>query len=75
MAQQDKQCLGSIGSLVGSPAQHSGLRFQNCRTCCFVPSCVVDLIPGLGAPKKQKNETLMGLFSTDININSVPSET
>ena len=54
--QQDRQCLGSTGLQVPSPAQHSELTIQR---CCNYTS---DLIPGQGTlyatgqPKKKEEE-------------------
>ena len=49
VAQQDRQCLGSTGMQVQSPAQHSGLRIQHCR------SCGLGLRPWLGSDPWPKN--------------------
>ena len=46
MVQQDKQHLGSNGTQVRSPAQHSGLRIQPCRSCCLVRGFGLDPWPG-----------------------------
>ena len=42
--------LESAGKQVQSPAWHSGLRIQHCRSCGLGHDCSLDLIPGLGTP-------------------------
>ena len=44
------QHLGSIGTLVGSRAQHSGLRIQCCCSGSLGHDCSSDLIPDPGTP-------------------------
>ena len=52
--------LGSSGTRVRSPAQHSGLRIRCCHSCSFGGSCGLNLISGLEtsicheAAKKEK---------------------
>ena len=46
----DWQCLGSAGTQVHSPAQHSGLRIRCCHSCDLDHNCSSDLIPDTGTP-------------------------
>ena len=50
MVQQDQQCLGSARLQSRSPAQHSGLRIQRCRSCDLGHTGGLDLFPGPGTP-------------------------
>ena len=43
-------CLGSTGMEVRSPARHSGLKIQYCRSCSLSCNCGSNLIPGQGVP-------------------------
>ena len=60
--QQDWQCLGNTGTQVQSLVWHSGLRIQDCHSCCLGIDCGSDLIPGLETPyasraaKKEKEK-------------------
>ena len=48
--QRDQQLLGSVGTQVQSPAQHSGLGIWCCRSYGLGLDCGSDLIPGPGTP-------------------------
>ena len=73
MAQRDQQHLGSTGTLVRSPARHSGLRIQCCHSCVLVHDCGLDLIPGpgspyaMGWPKKEKKNNNKVLENTGVS--------
>ena len=58
MAQWDRQHLGSAGTQVWSPAQHSGLTIRCCCSFGLDGNCSSDLILGLGTPyaKRQQKE-------------------
>ena len=64
-AQQIRQCVGSAGTQVQSPAWHSALRIQCCCSCGLGGNCGSDLIPGLvtpyaaGQPKKKKKKSVI----------------
>ena len=42
VVQQDQQHLGSAGMQAASPARHSGLRIQRCRSCGLGQDCSSD---------------------------------
>lgn len=48
VAQWDQRPLRKAETQVQSPAWHSGLRIQCCRSCSFGSNCGLDLILGLG---------------------------
>ena len=50
MLQRNWQHIGSTGTQVHSPAQHSGLRIWHCRSCGLGRNCAWALIPSLGTP-------------------------
>ena len=62
MAQRDQEHLGSTGTQVQSPAQHSRLRIWHCCSCGLGQNCSLDLMPGPGTPcatmrpKKEKEK-------------------
>ena len=73
VAQQDRQCLGSAGAEVWSPAHHSGLKIRHYHSCGLGWDHSLDLIHVLGArydmpwgSRKWKNtNTLDSLLKSD----------
>ena len=68
MAKWDRQCLGSTGTQVRSPARHSGLRMWHCHSCSLGLQLHLksDLWPGncmcLEAAKKKKKKKQKKFF-------------
>ena len=56
MAQQEKQRLGSTGTQVRFPAQHSGLRIWHCHNYSLGRDWGLDMIPGLGTPYAMRQQ-------------------
>lgn len=50
MGQRDWWRLCRARTQVGSPAPHSRLRIQRCRSCSVGPNYGLDLTPDLGTP-------------------------
>ena len=67
---------GPAASWVPSPAQHSALKIQRCRSCGSGHDCSSDLIPGSGAPwaigqpkmKRKKRAKTLTKYNNSIHF-------